>query len=158
MALAGSKSTSNNGRSNAPARSEALNNLVCIFCSQSGHFISDCLVCASYINEGKCKKNAEGKIVLTNGQFTPRNIPGRFIKDHIDEWRRRNPDNTVNSSLMYGIAPSLVSLPSPQGVYPISTLADSSDDRIVALKQEIFAFRSGKPFKPADRNSPAPPA
>jgi hypothetical protein len=156
-ALAGSKSTSNGPRTNASARSETLDNLVCIFCGQSGHFISDCLVCASYINEGKCKKNAEGKVVLPNGQFTPRNIPGRFIKDRIDEWRRRNPDSTVTSSLMYGIAPSPVSSPSPRGVYPISTLADSSDDRIAALEQEIFALRSGKQFNRADKNSPAPP-
>jgi hypothetical protein len=139
-ALAGSKSTSNSAQSNAPARSETLDNLVCIFCGQSGHFISDCLVCASYINEGKCKKNADGKVVLPNGQFTPRNIPGRFIKDRIDEWRRRNPDSTVSSSLMYGIAPSPVPSPSPRGVYPISTLTDSSDNRIAALEQEIFAL------------------
>jgi hypothetical protein len=76
MAMAGSKSTLNGGRSNAPAQSEVLNKLVCIFCGQSGHFISDCLVCTSYINDGKCKKNLEGKVVLPNGQFTPRNIPG----------------------------------------------------------------------------------
>jgi hypothetical protein len=127
-ALAGSKSTSNNSLSNAPARLETLDNLVCIFCGQPGHFISDCLVCQSYINDGKCKKNSEGKVVLPNGQFTPRNIPGQFIKDQIDEWCHCNPDSSVNSSLMYSIAPSPVSSPSPRGVYPISTLADSSDD------------------------------
>jgi hypothetical protein len=155
-AMAGSKANSSPRTSNAP-RSDNIDNLVCIFCGHSGHFISECLVCESYINEGKCKKNAEGKVVLPNGQFTPRNIPGRFIKDRIDEWRRRNPDTSVASSLMYGIAPSPVSSPSPGGIYPISVLSHNSEDRIAVLEREIFALRSGKHFNRADQNSPAPP-
>ncbi|KAF8239210.1 hypothetical protein L208DRAFT_1238613, partial [Tricholoma matsutake] len=72
----------------------------CIFCGLTGHFISDCLVCQSYINEGKCKKNTEGKIVLPNGQFTPRSIPGHFIKDRIDEWTQQNPPSNVTPLLI----------------------------------------------------------
>jgi hypothetical protein len=36
-----------------------------------------------YINPayGKCKKDAEGKVVLLSGQYCPRSIPGQFIKD-----------------------------------------------------------------------------
>jgi hypothetical protein len=29
--------------------------LLCIFCGTPGHFVSDCLVCQSYITDGKCK-------------------------------------------------------------------------------------------------------
>ncbi|KAF8227111.1 hypothetical protein L208DRAFT_1298440, partial [Tricholoma matsutake] len=72
--LAGSKTT-NTTRPNSGFCLDQLKTLVCIFCGLTGHFISDCLVCQSYINEGKCKKNTEGKIVLPNGQFTPRSIP-----------------------------------------------------------------------------------
>ncbi|KAF8232411.1 hypothetical protein L208DRAFT_1272002, partial [Tricholoma matsutake] len=107
-ALAGSKTT-NTTRPNSRFHSEQLETLVCIFCGLTGHFISDCLVCQSYINEGKCKKNTEGKIVLPNGQFTPRSIPSCFIKDRIDEWTRQNPPSNLTPSLMYNIAPSTVS-------------------------------------------------
>ncbi|KAF8228564.1 hypothetical protein L208DRAFT_1290741, partial [Tricholoma matsutake] len=91
-ALAGSKTT-NTTRPNIGFHSDQLETLVCIFCGLTGHFISDCLVCQSYINEGKCKKNTEGKIVLPNesnfpDEFTPRSIPGHFIKDRIDKWTR----------------------------------------------------------------------
>jgi hypothetical protein len=27
----------------------------------------------------------------TNGQYTPRSIPGQFIKDRINEWHKHNP-------------------------------------------------------------------
>jgi hypothetical protein len=42
-----------------------------------GHFVSDCLVCQSYIADGKCKKNAKGKVVLLSGQYCPRSMPER---------------------------------------------------------------------------------
>ncbi|KAF8219341.1 hypothetical protein L208DRAFT_1341241 [Tricholoma matsutake] len=99
----------NTSRPNSRFCSEQLETLVCIFCGLTGHFISDCLICQSYINEGKCKKNTEGKIVLPNGQFTPQSIPGHFIKDRIDEWTRQNPPSNLTPSLMYNIAPSTVS-------------------------------------------------
>jgi hypothetical protein len=51
------------------------------FYGQTGHFIAQCLVCANYITNKKCKRNPEGKIVLPNGQFTPCSIPSQFIKD-----------------------------------------------------------------------------
>jgi hypothetical protein len=82
-----------------------LDPLSCAFCGQSGHFIAQCLVCADYITNEKCKRNPEGKIVLPNGQYTPCSIPGQFIKDHIDEWHKRNPVKSISSSLMYEINP-----------------------------------------------------
>jgi hypothetical protein len=153
-ALAGTK-PANTSRPNNGLRSDQLENLVCIFCGLSGHFISDCLVCQSYINEGKCKKNAEGKVVLPNGQFTPRNIPGRFIKEQIDEWARRNPQTNATPSLMYNIAPS--STPS-RGVYQVSDLSTTNEERIAKLEQELYALRSGRPFARTDPNVPTVPA
>jgi hypothetical protein len=79
------KSTTNHASSSTNAQATTLDLLSCAFCGQTSHFIAQCLVCADYITNEKCKRNPEGKIVLPNGQYTPRSIPGRFIKDHIDE-------------------------------------------------------------------------
>jgi hypothetical protein len=69
-ALAGTKA---NGPPHAGTglRHEQIKALICIFCRLTGHFIGDCLTCQAYINEGKCKRNAKGKVVLPNGQYTP---------------------------------------------------------------------------------------
>ncbi|KAF8228389.1 hypothetical protein L208DRAFT_1291567, partial [Tricholoma matsutake] len=129
----------------------------CIFCGLTGHFISDCLVCQSCINEGKCKKNTEGKIVLPNGQFTPQSIPGCFIKDRIDEWTRRNPPSNLTPLLMYNIAPLTVSSMPSRGVYQITDLSTMAKDRIAQLEQEIYALQSGRPFTRTDPNVPTVP-
>jgi hypothetical protein len=118
-----------------------LDPLSCAFCSQSGHFIAQCLVCVDYITNEKCKRNPEGKIILPNGQFTLRSIPGQFIKDRIDEWHKRNPVKSTSSSLMYEINPVATSSQtsvSTNMVSTSSTNAFTADQRIAALEQEIF--------------------
>jgi hypothetical protein len=59
----------------------SLDLLSCAFCGQSSHFIAQCLVCADYLTNKKCKRNPEGKIVPPNRQFILHSIPGWFIKD-----------------------------------------------------------------------------
>jgi hypothetical protein len=84
--LAPQKLTTNTASSSTNAQAmTSLDLLSGAFCGQSGHFIAQCLVCADYITNEKCKRYPEGKIVLPDGQFTLCSIPGRFIKDHIDE-------------------------------------------------------------------------
>ncbi len=46
------------------------------------------------IKEGKCRRNIDGKIVLSTGAWVPRNIQGTWLKDHIEEWHRQNPGQT----------------------------------------------------------------
>jgi hypothetical protein len=135
-------------------------------CGQSGHFIAQCLVCADYITNEKCKRNPEGKIVLPNGQYTPRSIPSRFIKDHIDKWHKCNPATSTSSSLMYEISPVVTSSQTSVAtnmVLTLSTDAFTADQRIAALEQEIFNLRNAKRtfdgveiFKSARTNKPIP--
>ena len=40
----------------------------CNFCSESGHYINSGPHTFEYINKGKCKSNAEGFMVLPNGE------------------------------------------------------------------------------------------
>ena len=53
----------------------------CHFCGELGHFLSDCLKVLKYSEEGKIRKNQEGRIVLSSGAYIPRNIPGQWILD-----------------------------------------------------------------------------
>jgi hypothetical protein len=113
-----------------------LDPLSCAFCSQSGYFIAQCLIYADYITNERCKRNLEGKIVLPNGQYTPRSIPGRFIKDHIDEWHKRNPVKSTSSSLMYEINPVAMLSQTSVATNMVSTLLTdvfTADQRIAAL-------------------------
>jgi hypothetical protein len=136
---------------------EQIEALICIFCGLTGHFIGDCLTCQAYINEGKCKRNAEGKVVLPNGQYTPQSIPRCFIKEHIDKWLRRNPEVPIVPALMYGIALPQTLTPTPKGIYQISDIANNDKECIAALEQELFALRSGKPFLQTDNCHNAAP-
>jgi hypothetical protein len=52
--LALQKSTTNHATSSTNAQATMLDLLSCTFCSQSGHFIAQCLVCADYITNEKC--------------------------------------------------------------------------------------------------------
>jgi hypothetical protein len=100
------KSMTNHASSSTNAQAMTmLDPLSCAFCSQSSHFIAQCLVYVDYITNKKCKRNLEGKIVLPNGQYTLHSIPGRFIKDRIDEWHKCNPVKSTSFSLMYEINP-----------------------------------------------------
>jgi hypothetical protein len=145
--LAPQKSTTNHASSSTNAQATTLDPLSCSFCGQTGHFIAQCLVCADYITNEKCKRNPEGKIVLPNGQYTPRSIPGQFIKDRINEWHKCNPVQSTSSSLMYEINPVATSSQTSVSTNMVSTSSTNvftADQRIAALKQEIFNLRNVK--------------
>jgi len=115
-------------------------------------FIRDCPAVEDYIKQGKCRRNHEGKVILSSGAFVPRDIQGEFLKDRIDEWHRRNPNQLAsgqlsgNTSLLGAIVSTspqaTTSLPVASG-YPILQL--STQERIVALEAEIFALRARQP-------------
>jgi hypothetical protein len=145
--LAPQKLTTNHASSSTNAQVTTLDPLSCAFCGQTGHFIAQCLVCADYITNKKCKRNPEGKIVLPNGQYTPRSIPCRFIKDCINEWHKRNPVKSTSSSLMYEINPVAMSSQTSVSTNMVSTSSTNvftADQHIAALEQEIFNLRNAK--------------
>ena len=115
----------------------------CNFCGKE-HFIRDCKLVDEYIVAGKCKRNIEGKVVLPSGSFVPREITGSLLKDRVDEWHRRNPNQLAAGALLHVIAPS----PNPASTgeqtpfQPTYTL--SVDDRIASLQAEIFNLRTRK--------------
>jgi hypothetical protein len=165
--LALQKLTTNHASSSTNAQATtSLDPLSCTFCGQSGHFIAQCLVCANYITNKKCKRNLEGKIVLPNRQFTPRSIPGWFIKDCINEWHKRNSSTSTSSSIMYEINPVAASSQTSVATnmaLTSSTNVFTADQCIAALEQEIFNLENAKRtfdgveiLKPTHANKPVP--
>lgn len=51
----------------------------------------ECPKILEYVRLGKCKKNAENKIVLPDGKYIPRYITGRNFVERIDNWHKANP-------------------------------------------------------------------
>jgi hypothetical protein len=146
--LTSQKSMTSHASSSTNAQATTtLNPWSCAFCGQSSHFIAQCLICVDDITNKKCKRNPEGNIVIPNGQYTPRSIPGWFIKDHIDKWHKCNPVKSTSSSLMYEINPVVTSSQTSVATNMILTSltnAFTADQHIAALEQGIFNLRNAK--------------
>ena len=56
----------------------------CMFCGGLGHYVRDCPVAAQYIQHGKIVWNNENKLVLPDGRFVPRNLPGNTMRERVD--------------------------------------------------------------------------
>jgi len=119
----------------------------CNFCSATGHYIRECGVVQEYVDAGKIRRDAEGKVILSSGAFVPRSIPGQWLRDRVDEWHRQNPGQLARaqlsaSTMMFDIIPqparaSYVALPAEVG------------EREAFFERELFNLRRAKtPFQP----------
>ena len=98
-----------------PSAQRTYGNDTCNGCRQTGHYITDCPTIECMINEGKCRQNVEGHVILPGGGWVPRAIPGKHLAEHIEEWHRCNLNQIVegrlslntNAQLIYDIAPLL---------------------------------------------------
>ena len=121
-------------------------NANCNFCDELGHFNRECLVAVEYISAGKCRRDQEGRIVLSNGASIPHDILGKCLKDRIDEWHRR----IANGQLMYSVLSQDISNNSQDIVAPHEVHSDvfgatptpscvlSVDHRIASLERELY--------------------
>ena len=111
-------------------------NVSCNMCGGE-HFIRECKVVDEYIAAGKCRRNIEGKVVLSTGAYVPREIPGTLLSERIDEWHRRFPGQLAAATLIHTIDKS--KLYPPQTAYQLS-----SSDRIAHLEAELYALKARK--------------
>ncbi|EED82938.1 predicted protein [Postia placenta Mad-698-R] len=103
----------------------------CHYCGNRGCRVGTCEFAEIDIRDGKCKRNTEGKIVLPNGSFCPRTIPGLTIWDRIYEWHRRNPTAPATPTMLFEI--------DDRSTMQTFTLNTSS--RIEALERELLQLR-----------------
>lgn len=60
----------------------------CAFCGEIGHYIRQCPRVPDFIQAGKCVRDAQGKILLPNGNFVHSGIPGRNLMERVDNYHR----------------------------------------------------------------------
>lgn len=123
-------------------------NTDCNFCG-GPHFIRECKVVDEYVVAGKCRRNFEGKVVLSTGAFVPKEIPGTLLRERVDEWHHRNPNQLSVASLVHTISAEHIrsssQAPPVQQSFQLTTA-----DRIVALEAELYGLRARRPaFVPA---------
>lgn len=109
----------------------------CFFCN-GPHMTKDCDLATEYCRSGKCQRGPDNRIVLPSGLPIPREIPGRLLKDRIDEWHRRNTVQNVptTSTMLHTISDD-----TPTSV-PVPTYQLTTNDRIATLEAELFTLRS----------------
>ena len=148
-----------------PSGQRTYGNDTCNGCGQTGHYITNCLVIEHMINEGKCRRNVEGRVVLPGGGWVPQSIPGKHLAKRIEEWHRHNLNQIVegqlssntNAQLIYDIAPSPAAKGPIQSTYvsasppitPPTQLAPShltKEDRILALERELLTLQRKQVF------------
>ena len=113
----------------------------CNFCG-GDHFIRECKVVDEYITAGKVRRNFEGKVVLSTGAFVPRDIPGTYLSERVNEWHHRNPGQLAVATLIHTISAAHVRTHAQVPVVPAFQL--STADRITALEAELFTLRARK--------------
>ena len=111
----------------------------CNFCG-GPHYIRECSVVDEYVLAGKCRRNFEGKVVLSTGSFVPRDIPGTLLRERVDEWHHRNPNQLSVASLVHTISAEHIRAHTEGQTTPAFQL--STTDRITALEAELFNLRA----------------
>ncbi len=84
--------TQNRPRSNASGNESSHREVKCNFCGKD-HYIRNCDLVEEYRRDGKLKHNIDGKVILPTGAFVPRDIPGKFLRERIDECIDSIPDS-----------------------------------------------------------------
>lgn len=88
--------------------------------------------------------------MLPTGAFIPRDIPGRYFKDRIDEWHKRNPGQNTTGQLMYNVMSNTVAEPRSHELATRRTHPDifeesptlATDRRIQTLERELLQLRA----------------
>src|SRR5947209_3020737 len=114
-------------------RSQAVRQKTCIGCGSEGHFVQECKKVDEAVSSGLCRRDVNGKVILSTGSEIPRSIPGDNLLARIREWHKRNPGQTSSGSLL---------LESFERVPTQSAFNLSTEERIESLTRELNALRA----------------
>ncbi|KAL7284478.1 LOW QUALITY PROTEIN: hypothetical protein ACG7TL_001769 [Trametes sanguinea] len=116
----------------------------CHYCGNPGCQLRNCPFVEEDIRAGRCVRNQDGRVVLPNGNFVPRQIPGFdgiTMRDRIYEWHCWNPNSlappTANQMVLS------ITTEEPRYV-TASSYTLSTEDWIEQLKRELFALQQAR--------------
>ncbi|KAJ6540497.1 hypothetical protein B0H19DRAFT_959651, partial [Mycena capillaripes] len=112
----------------------------CGYCSDLDHFINDCKHVLDDIKAGKCRRNADGRVVLPTGAFVPRAIVGKNLRTRIEEWHKQNPGQLAAAQLL--IETAVEHLNNSSSTTAPRTLTLSDDVRMQMLQHEMNALQT----------------
>ncbi|KAJ8582519.1 hypothetical protein M405DRAFT_750128 [Rhizopogon salebrosus TDB-379] len=132
------------GERRIPGKNYSPQSETCHYCGHQGHMVRQCAVVDEDINLGRCACNQEGRLVLPNGSFLPRTIPGATMRDRFNEWHKRNPgtqsqDTPSGSSMMFS-----------EGTHPlpIPSFSLSHADRVASIAKELAGLQDEEDLGP----------
>jgi hypothetical protein len=146
------KQTVQDQLASAATQTSAPGSSTCSFCGAAGHYMHKCKTVATFIRAGKCKRSAEGKIVLPTGAMALRGAPGTLLHDRIEDWHQRNPGQ---AQMFYGIAGAPLGSPSRQR-RPNSAERNTSQ-RNTAASARTYVQQPRSPPHPTPKPSTRPP-
>ncbi|PCH37007.1 hypothetical protein WOLCODRAFT_92235 [Wolfiporia cocos MD-104 SS10] len=111
----------------------------CHYCGDVNCMVGTCRHVEEDMRSGRVCWNSEGKVVLPNGSFVPRSIPGITIRNRVYEWHHRNPGNLATGQ--GNVSGNLLEISTAGAV---DTFQLGVDDRIAALERELLTLRKGK--------------
>ncbi|OSD04852.1 hypothetical protein PYCCODRAFT_1363312, partial [Trametes coccinea BRFM310] len=116
----------------------------CHYCGNPGCQLRNCPFVEEDIRAGRCVRNQDGRVVLPNGNFVPRQIPGFdgiTMRNRVYEWHRRNPNSlappTTNQMVLS------ITTEEPRCA-TASSFTLSTEDRIEQLERELFALQQAR--------------
>ncbi|KAF8882426.1 hypothetical protein BD779DRAFT_1444783 [Infundibulicybe gibba] len=113
----------------------------CNFCGNPGHYISRCPSVEEYIRNGKVRRNAENRVILSTGAFVPRDVPGATLKDRVDEWHRAN-----SGQLATGQITSNADTTSQMifAINPYQYSISEANEHIADLERQLLAMQGSR--------------
>ncbi|KDQ05786.1 hypothetical protein BOTBODRAFT_182226 [Botryobasidium botryosum FD-172 SS1] len=126
----------------------------CFFCADTSHYIRDCARAAEYVKDGKCIRDAGGRIVLPNTNMVPRGVGGQTMMERIDAWHAANPGQMKpTSGVIRSPQPAHASRRQSSGteeVMQFEMVEEEEEDRIAVLMKALKAelrLREGRKWE-----------
>lgn len=121
------------------AASDLCNNGTCHYCGNVNDRMSTCMHVEEDIKNGLIMRNAEKKIVLPNGTFILRSLPGLTMRNHVYEWHRRNKANNATKGQASGM---LLEVAANAEESPSDPIVEANfNARIEQLERELMELR-----------------
>ena len=124
----------------------------CMFCGTTGHYVRNCPTAQQYLQQGKATRNEAGKLVLPDGNYLPRDIQGKNMREQFDNYwvaqgitgREGNGNGTVSINFLEGPEECVFAL----DVQPEDD-QESEEDMFEQFKafRRVYALQKGKKEK-----------